>query len=424
MLNKKFLLTILSYALIMLFLGPLIGVLHQESSKKLSFIKFTDNEISSISASSLFDIEELKPALKAKEKAEEIYLEKLKNKNVKEQINLILDNKTIRTHFLTYYRQNKSALPNSKLSDEIDNTSKINEFHCAKKILQLSLKLPETRELDEFEISVAKDFLAKVHGHAILIGTVIPVMMCIILWFTYQLGGTPITDRSLKVVSITYISSSIVTISLMLIKGYSYNISVRHGVTDFNEMGEYIISSHSLKAALYGITHTVTFVSLYYFIFKVFQSLNNRADITEEQIIAKKMRMIYINGILWVGIGALLIYRGLGFFPEKSSPTFYIALLAGLILGGAKGYFVLGKTSKRNVNRITQLQKPVQYTSTIPIMLFLLVPIMIAFGITLRSYKDTIWGGGYTVGAVYVGIGAALFFASLFYWKANLKKKV
>ena len=134
--------------------------------------------------------------------------------------------------------------------------------------------------------------------------------------------------------------------------------------------------------------------------------------------------MIYINGALWVGIGCLLIYRGIGLFPEISSSTFFMALVAGFILGGAKGYFVLGKTSKRNVTRITNLQKPVQYTSTIPILLLFLVPLMIAFGIMLRSYKETIWGGGYTVGAIYVGIGSALLIASLFYWKADLKKKV
>lgn len=424
MLNKKFILSILSYALIMLFLGPLLGVLHQESSKKLTFINFTDKEISSITATSLLEIEPLKQVFQPKEESEKVYLQKLNNKRIGEQINLALYDKTIRRHFLTYFRQNKDLLPAPELSAQIDNPDKSSEFKCVKKILQISLKLPETKELNEFELNIAKDYLARLHGHAILIGSVIPVLMCIILWFTYQLGGIPITDRSLKVVSLTYISSSIATIALMLIKAYSYNVSVRHGITDFSEMSDYFIRSHSLKAALYGTTHTVTFFSLYYFIFKIFQSLNSRAEITEAEMNSKKMRMIYINGFLWVGIGFILIYRGLGFFPEISSSTFYMALAAGFVLGGAKGYFVLGKSSKRNVIRISQLQKPIQYTSTIPILLLFLIPLMIAFGITLRNYKDTIWGGGYTVGAVYVGIGAALVFASLFYWKADLKKKV
>lgn len=422
--NKKFILTILSYALIMLIIGPLIGVLHQESSKKLSTLSFTTEEFSRIKETSLLDNEELKVALQVKEKSQEEYLKRLENISIKEQIELVLKDTTIRNHFLTHYRQNKNALQNQILHESIDNTDKITEFNNAKSILRIAFKLFPDNSLNEFDLSTAKDALAKVHGHAILIGTVIPIMMCVILWFTQQLGGTPITDRSLKIVSITYIYSSFLTIVLMLIKGYSFNLSIRHGITNWAEMSEYIISSRGLKAALYGTTHTITFFSLYYFIFKAFQSLNGRAEITEAEINSKKMRMIYINGTLWVGIGCILIYRGIGYFPETTSPTFYMALLAGFILGGAKGYFVLGKTSRRNVARISQLQKPVQYSSTIPFLLYILIPIMIAFGLTLRAYKDTIWGGGYTVGAVYVGIGAALILASIFYWKADLKKKV
>jgi hypothetical protein len=92
--------------------------------------------------------------------------------------------------------------------------------------------------------------------------------------------------------------------------------------------------------------------------------------------------------------------------------------------GAAKGYFVLARTGRKNVKRISLLQKPVQYTSTIPIILFLLIPLMIGFGLLLKSNIESLPGGAYTVGAVYVGIGSALLVASLVYWMADLKKKV
>lgn len=425
--NKNFILTTLSYALFMLILGPLFGVLHQESSKKLSRIQFSEKELlhfSNQNVSSIFEIESLNKAFQAKEATEKAYLQKLEKLPLSKQIVLILNDKLLQKHLLVYYRQNKDLLPIPQISETIDNQDKTVAFNNTKKILYASFKLPAPKELTDFEVSIAKDVLAKVHGHAILIGTVIPVLMCIFLWFAYQLGGAPITDRSLRVVSATYISSSFLTIILMLLKGYSFNLGVRNGLTNINEISEYIISSHGLKAALYGITHTVTFFSLYYFVYKIFQSLNGRAEITEEEIISKKMRMIYINGVLWVTIGLVLCYRGFKFFPETTSSTFYIALILGAIIGGAKGFFVLGKTAKRNINRITLLQKPVQYSSTIPLMLLILIPVMIAFGLTLRHFKNSIFGGDYTVGAVYVGIGAALIIASLNYWRTNLKKKV
>jgi hypothetical protein len=425
--NKKFILTTLSYALIMLILGPLFGVLHQESSKKLSNIQFSEKELLNFAnkdVRSIFEVEALNKAFQPKETAEKDYLQKLDKLTLSKQIDLILNDKILRQHLLTHFRQNKALLPLPNFSETIDNQDNTVEFKNTKKIIYASFKVPEPIELSDFEVSIAKDVLARVHGHAILIGCVIPVLMCIFLWFSNQLGGAPITDRSLRVVSMTYITSSLLTITLMLLKGYSFNLGVRNGLTNFNEISEYIISSHGLKAALYGITHTVTFFSLYYFVFKVFQSLNGRAEITEDEITAKKMRMIYINGILWVAIGFILAYRGFVMFPETSSSTFFIALTLGAIIGAIKGYFVLGRTAKRNVKRISLLQKPIQYTSTIPIMLIVLIPIMIAFGVTLRKFQESIFGGAYTVGAVYVGIGSALIVASLNYWTSNLKKKV
>lgn len=425
--NKKFILTTLSYALFMLILGPLFGVLHQESSKRLSTIQFSKKDLLNFSnkdVHSIFEVEGLSKAFQPKENAEKEYLQKLDGLTLSEQVVLILNDKALQHHLLTHYRQNKDLLPALELSESIDNQDKIEEFKNTKKIIYASFKVPEPVELSDFEVSIAKDALARVHGHTILIGCVIPVLMCIFLWFSSQLGGTPVTDRSLRVVSTTYISSSFFTVILMLIKGYSFNLGVRNGLTNFNEISEYLISSHGLKAALYGTIHSATFLSLFYFVFKIFQSLNGRAEITEEEITAKKMRMIYFSGLLWVGIGLMLAIRGIRLFPETSSSTFFIAIILGAILGGLKGYYVLGRTSKRNIKRISLLQKPVQYTSTVPISLILLIPIMIAFGVTLRSYKDSIMGGGYTVGAVYVGIGSALIIASLNYWTANLKKKV
>lgn len=89
-------------------------------------------------------------------------------------------------------------------------------------------------------------------------------------------------------------------------------------------------------------------------------------------------------------------------------------VIAGLI-GLVKGKFVLSKTATRNKNRIYNLDDPVSIQDLFSKPLYFLIPIMMGFGVLLRSYNEYL-GGYIVVAAIYCGIGMALIVSSRVYW--------
>ena len=133
------------------------------------------------------------------------------------------------------------------------------------------------------------------------------------------------------------------------------------------------------------------------------------------------------GGVIWVVIGLSLAVRGT--FPfgtralEASVGLGLLALVLGLLVGGAKGWFVLRRSASRMISRIESRPAPEPFWQIYPPRLALLIPLMIGFGWTLKylcaeSQPGVIFG-------VYVGIGAALvtssppFFAAAGRFRAN-----
>ncbi len=105
--------------------------------------------------------------------------------------------------------------------------------------------------------------LALVHGHAILIGVVLPLAAIWSLHIGLILGAPPLSARSLKWTTGLYIPGSIVSVLLMLWKGYHVLLGVRHGTTDLAVLDHgFIFGNHTLRAALYGLSHTAMAVGL------------------------------------------------------------------------------------------------------------------------------------------------------------------
>ena len=88
--------------------------------------------------------------------------------------------------------------------------------------------------------------------------------------------------------------------------------------------------------------------------------------------------------------------------------------MSGLI----KGKFVLSKTAHRNKNRIYKLDDPVRLQDIFSKPIYFLIPMMMGFGVLLRSYNEYL-GGYIVVGAIYCGIGMALIVSSRVYWFAE-----
>jgi hypothetical protein len=135
-----------------------------------------------------------------------------------------------------------------------------------------------------------------------------------------------------------------------------------------------------------------------------------------------KSRLFALAGFIWSLAGLLLIYRGWEMYAlaletqNASQQAIIISLVISIIIGTAKGKFVLSKTARRNKSRIDQLEGPLKphHVYAKPFYFFILG--MISLGIALRFWNEFI-GGYIVVGAIYVGIGIALCLSSLVYWK-------
>lgn len=127
--------------------------------------------------------------------------------------------------------------------------------------------------------------------------------------------------------------------------------------------------------------------------------------------------------LLWglVGTG-LLIAGGIFLFggrtmseldPAKGTPGIAegIGLLIALIIGFAKGNFVLPKIAKKNIARIEQLPERSPFYMTFSLKSWLLILVMILIGRTIRF----LGAPALIIGVVYVAVGFALALGSRSY---------
>ena len=117
--------------------------------------------------------------------------------------------------------------------------------------------------------------------------------------------------------------------------------------------------------------------------------------------------------LIWIAIGVMLIYRGLVPHFSNIETTWgkALALVLGVIIGGAKGMFVLRKSAVRTAGFIQRRPEKDWFWFCLHPILYILIPVMIGFGLLLKHYFAGSNPG--IVVAVYVGIGCALIMGSL-----------
>ena len=119
--------------------------------------------------------------------------------------------------------------------------------------------------------------------------------------------------------------------------------------------------------------------------------------------------------MIWITGGLILTFRGSQFLlSDPSHPNTGLILGAGitaLIIGLAKGRFVLSKTSKRNLERLASLTKPQRPIAVYSIRSWIMISVMVGISICLNlSHFPLLWRG-----AINIGIGAALIMSSFAY---------
>lgn len=123
---------------------------------------------------------------------------------------------------------------------------------------------------------------------------------------------------------------------------------------------------------------------------------------------------ILVSGLIWAVVGFLLLYKGLRILnslPNAEVATWWVA--SALLIGFFKGRFVLSKTAKRLIKRISSLPAPIRFMDVYPKGYWLLIASMMAMGFILRLV-DAKWHG-----FIDVAVGAALINGAMFYFRAS-----
>lgn len=140
-------------------------------------------------------------------------------------------------------------------------------------------------------------------------------------------------------------------------------------------------------------------------------------------------KLIVISGLVWFAIGFYLLQLGLNLLVESASAisgnhpliekliyvvgngqnaALFLVLLA-LLIGYAKGRYVLGKSAQKGVDRIRAFPNPAPLARIYSPKYYLLIGLMIALGVSIkffgfsndiRGFVDTIIGAALINGAM------------------------
>ena len=137
-----------------------------------------------------------------------------------------------------------------------------------------------------------------------------------------------------------------------------------------------------------------------------------------------KNSLYTLAGSIWGLVGLFLIIRGVGMYQaaletqNASQTALMISIAIAVVIGVAKGRFVLSKTARRNKSRIENIEEPLKVHHVYAKSFYFLIAGMILLGVSLRHFNEYL-GGYVVVGAIYCGIGLALMVSSLTYWKTE-----
>ena len=110
---------------------------------------------------------------------------------------------------------------------------------------------------------------------------------------------------------------------------------------------------------------------------------------------------------IWSGVAGMLAYRGYPFLSAvEGTGDLVMWISIGLVIGAAKGWFVLSKSAARTCAYIDRRPELDWFWLSLHPVLYVLIPAMIGLGAFMRhTYGESIPG---LVAALYLGISVAL----------------
>jgi len=129
---------------------------------------------------------------------------------------------------------------------------------------------------------------------------------------------------------------------------------------------------------------------------------------------ASRAAHLFAAPLIWTAVGIMLMERGLGWMGLHVTLRL---LLIALLVGTAKSLTVLDRSAKKTLNRIMGFGDRTCIGAVYPWKTWLLVLVMMACGIALRTLIEP----NAFLGAVYFAIGWALLLSSRHGWAQWLR---
>jgi hypothetical protein len=118
---------------------------------------------------------------------------------------------------------------------------------------------------------------------------------------------------------------------------------------------------------------------------------------------------LLLGALIWTVVGFFLLTNGFVLVLLGNHLWYGIA---GLLLGGAKAFFVIDRLAKKNIKRIKEFEDKVCFGSVYSLKTWFMVLAMIGLG---RFLRTTLLPGE-VIGLIYTAVGCALMLSSRLIW--------
>ena len=131
--------------------------------------------------------------------------------------------------------------------------------------------------------------------------------------------------------------------------------------------------------------------------------------------------LLLIAGIVWEGVGVMLLYLAFSWLHGSSGINIYPYAFAGILLALLVHHFGFIKIVDKNLDRILQMDlKKRCFFSFIPGKSYMIIAVMIIMGVLLRHSIIP----KYDLAVLYIGIGLALILSSVRYIRFFFREAV
>ena len=118
---------------------------------------------------------------------------------------------------------------------------------------------------------------------------------------------------------------------------------------------------------------------------------------------------LLLGALIWTVVGFFLLTNG--FVLVLLGNHLWYGLV-GLLLGGAKAFFVIDRLARKNIKRIKEFEDKVCFGSVYSLRTWFMVLAMIGLG---RFLRTTLLPGE-VIGLIYTAVGCALMLSSRLIW--------